>query len=828
MSFAESGALQVAQTELFQQAYLLPTRSRVNQEYIWGLCSTLIEALRLWRVCIAYGIGIFLFREFYPALCFWLAPFPEAELSGQRSPEAFSLTQESFSLLERLARTLPVMHPNGGATEIDESATHNNWSWAVAVPLVKTALEWLSADSLSRIVAHLPEKQSRIDKLSSEDSLFHDSRKYLVGSLAGVLHFLSTVCGRILPEGCSTSGTASKFQSSAPWLPSFVPEIGLAIVNSRLLDFTGENASELGPSLAQILLGMRTNSDNETTAITSSCLHGIVRLVMVVDDLIQQAKPQEYLPQLVGGFQSVAHSTLATGLVVCGEEDMRHLLTSLGNEVLVNQKALQSVELRSRGGPAPGLRIGWGCTGAGAWSKQILSAKVISSLVLELLQLRNVRAKGIQSECAESYQGLDSALRKGLPQIQSGDDEHKWRFLVGMGIAALAGPGEEDKVKRVLSTVLLDATAWAAMSENAHVALKLWRNSKKIDDDLCAADISSELDANDIRKFLFHHLINTWLLRKPEKNREKVPPGSTQTKMRTASPLPRIDEDTSRSTEDFKSKLGREWSGQRLPLPAHWFLSPLAADLSPVHGQTTLDHNGMSKVANGSSLEETTSKSQKVMVAGLVFLLGVEGITAKLFASPLNDVCTTSLARKVHALSTVYVSGGDTFLSGAVRDLIGTLQEIYGHQLDSPCSFGSENILDVVMLETPPACQRLLDFEDIDASYVQFAETLAQSFAADSYGDVVFARQVAFYLRRDVADSIRVAVWQILAEAKVLHLLPPFEICGGQQAAYLYPPEVSLLQPIILFYHSAVLVTEQDPLKAGYDLVVSDVVIADE
>jgi hypothetical protein len=78
----------------------------------------------------------------------------------------------------------------------------------------------------------------------------------------------------------------------------------------------------------------------------------------------------------------------------------------------------------------------------------------------------------------------------------------------------------------------------------------------------------------------------------------------------------------------------------------------------------------------------------------------------------------------------------------------------------------------------------------IDGNYTTFAETLAEQFGASSYGDLVFGRQVAIYLRQGVPDSVRLAIWHQLAEVQVLKLLPPLTQCCGQQWGYLYPFEV--------------------------------------
>eukprot|EP00246_Nothoceros_aenigmaticus_P002979 TRINITY_DN1390_c0_g1_i7.p1 TRINITY_DN1390_c0_g1~~TRINITY_DN1390_c0_g1_i7.p1 ORF type:complete len:1127 (+),score=203.93 TRINITY_DN1390_c0_g1_i7:260-3640(+) len=787
--FAEFGALQVAQTELFQQAFFLPSSTRVGQEYPRGLCPTLVEALRLWRVCISYGIGIPLFPDFYPALCFWLASFSEEEYNSKGSAEAFCLTQESFSLLERIARTLPWMHSNGVRSAVgDDNSIYTNWTWAVATPLVDSALEWLLPDRIAGLVTRLKNVRCDDAEGSLTEALLKDSNKHLLGTLSSVLHFLATVCARILPP----KETASSEGQYAPWLPIFVPQLGLSIVNGNLLNFVDENASvqppERGETLASFLCGLREGHDYETTLIASSCLHGIVRLVTMVDHLISQAKrdAQMFQPDLVS--HSWSHGVLTHGLVASSEKDFRKLLVSFGNEVIVNQNFLFSCEVHGRGGPAPGVGLGWGSLGGGIWSMRYLSAKISAILALDLLQ--TTPAIVINNSTRSTIQAVppdDDASE--LQRVDCGTVA--WIVQVSLGIAAVVGPGEGDVLEKVLA-VLFCGMYMNIMLDSVLLALGQWDKIKHLKS-APGERGSDQVDLDSISKLLFHHYSATWL---SEKESYRGLASLNNRKNGVAASLPRIDEESNGLRDVVVARLGRDWAGQRLPLPAHWFLSPLAVKGEQVKEMEASDSAACVEVdiVAPKDADSVELQVQETVKAGLFFLLALESMAnSKGSQLPARN---TGLERKIHALSTVFVSGGDVFFQDCVRDYIGALQDIYVLQLD-----GLSLLREVERTSQSdrPTCFRLLirtqqqylDFDAIDSGYSQFAVSLAETFSAESYGDIIFARQVAFYLRRDIPDSYRLTIWQILTDAKLLHLVPSLSLCCGQQSAYLYPVEVN-------------------------------------
>ncbi|KAL6963648.1 hypothetical protein U1Q18_034655 [Sarracenia purpurea var. burkii] len=64
-----------------------------------------------------------------------------------------------------------------------------------------------------------------------------------------------------------------------------------------------------------------------------------------------------------------------------------------------------------------------------------------------------------------------------------------------------------------------------------------------------------------------------------------------------------------------------------------------------------------------------------------------------------------------------------------------------------------------------------------------------KTFAAASYGDMIYGRQVVIYLHRCVETSVRLSAWNALSNARVLELLPPLENCIAKAEGYLEPVE---------------------------------------
>ena len=246
--------------------------------------------------------------------------------------------------------------------------------------------------------------------------------------------------------------------------------------------------------------------------------------------------------------------------------------------------------------------------------------------------------------------------------------------------------------------------------------------------------------------------------------------------------MPTVHEDIAGA----RTSLAKEWARQRLPLPSHWILSPMATNITQLLFKSEGEEIGVSTVdvVEKSMMEETVK-------SGLSWLLGLEALFSDSFDSKSNPISSIPLVRKVHALSSIYVLGVDIFLQEETRAAIGVWQELYGRQLDVPTTqLESAQVTgdnDGLYMHVDQS----LDFERrIDSNYSSFGESLTEQFGASSFGDLVFARQVAFHLQQGVPDPVRLALWRILADAQALRLLPPLSQCCGHPSRYLYPFEV--------------------------------------
>lgn len=233
----------MAQCELYKQGFPLPSDPRIGEDSFKGVCATVVECLRLWRVCVNHQIGIALFPDIYPALCYWLAPLSCKEISSSNSEDILFLAQESYNLLERLAWTLPVLHTQG--------SLHVNWTWNIALPLVETASGWLSKDRVAVVNKELTTLGS-ISKLESQnpERIF---RMKLVATMASVFHFLATVC-----EMFTESGSEGQTNGSNKSLHPAVHQLAVALASNGLLTFRARKKGTADPasSMLGILLGL--------------------------------------------------------------------------------------------------------------------------------------------------------------------------------------------------------------------------------------------------------------------------------------------------------------------------------------------------------------------------------------------------------------------------------------------------------------------------------------------------------------------------------------------------------------------------------------------
>lgn len=751
--FFNSGAIQMAQSELYTQS--------------WSggmVCLTMVESLRLWQICIQYKMGMSSFMDIYPNLCFWLSPLTKEEILSDRSIDALSLAQESYRLLERLAQTLPRLHLDDDETlESFETDDDENWAWSVAVPFVETALGWLSAECLSAVI-ELNSKSRQCVTSSAVDTC----TVKLIGTLTSVLQFLATVSEKILGSNDGENG----HNSHTPFIPTFVPRLGLLLAADKFL-YNHDGSMTLFGSLCSI----RHIKDDETTLAATFCLHAVVRLFSNVDKVIKTARA-ESVPASAFGENTPAHKILDAGLVFSSRREFQNLLSRAGDEVISNTCLLQSFEINGRGGPAPGLALGWGALSGGSWSKQVLVAQATARLVMYLLDL----VPPCRSKTFVDSHDSSSTEECSIAKMKTCVSEMVWRLSCGFGVAALASPEDGELVKQTCSKLLVHPNILTSLTKAAES--NLLELDSVFEDLSLRIEALSKLVPDKMSKVLLEHYTWTWTSRKDQKvPKTQNADGSNLRGIlkgkKSGSKLPTVLENASAGA---RTSLAREWARQRLPLPSHWILSPMASNMSRVLFTSEEEGVGVSTVSIiEKALMEETIKS------GLSWLLCLEFLYSQSKSDPFHLI---PLVRKVHALSSIYVLGGDVFLQEEVRSAIGVLQEIYGRQLDRPTTSEESLSLKKDKDGTHVLIDQTLDFEHgINPNYTSFGESLAEQFVSTSFGDLVFGRQVGLHLQQGVPDSVRLALWRCVADGQSLRLLPPLSKCCGRPERYLYPLE---------------------------------------
>ncbi|KAL0422952.1 UNVERIFIED_CONTAM: Transcriptional elongation regulator MINIYO [Sesamum latifolium] len=131
-----------------------------------------------------------------------------------------------------------------------------------------------------------------------------------------------------------------------PWLPDFVPKIGLEIIKNGYLRFQG--------------------------------------------------LPRE-------------DKVLANGILKSCAAEVQYLLTTLMKLITNEWQCMQPVEMFGRGGPAPGVGVGWGASGGGYWSSNVLLAQEDARLLIYLLEISEITFAEGPLEAGEMGQAMQRA-----------------------------------------------------------------------------------------------------------------------------------------------------------------------------------------------------------------------------------------------------------------------------------------------------------------------------------------------------------------------------------------------------------------------------------
>ncbi|KAL5703051.1 hypothetical protein ACHQM5_028192 [Ranunculus cassubicifolius] len=698
ISFIEKGVIQNMMWHFYRHPLSFEQWIKSGRDYCKLMSALMVEQLRLWRVCIQYGYCISYFTDFFPVLCLWLSPPTFDRLVENNLLEEFSsIAREAYLVLESLARTLPDLHSekqlNKKSSDLED--TSERWLWSHVSPMVDSALKWISLEYnpyLSKII-NCHEKTAFSDQDSSMSSI--------MWVISAVVHMLSSILKKVA------------LCDRVPWIPEFVPKIGIELIKNRFLDFFGT-----GRTLTTGLCHLRLHCDFDLSLSSVSCLNGIVQLIVYLDKSIQSAKQESSTPYSGEDSFSREGKILEDGIFQHSRDEIKSVLITFMTTLDSSWQKMQFIETFGRGGPAPGVGLGWGASGGGFWSTTILLEQAQSLLLMELFEMFRV---GFEVDHPS-----DEEVRFTMQRVNS-----------ALGVCLVVGPRDTYVLEKALD-FLLEAPVLKYLDISIRNFVSK-RGSKSF------AWVYREDDYQYMGNILSTHFRNRWLSIKKKAN--PVKNGAVK---KDGNALGTIYEDSDTSHATCTSMV-IEWAHQRLPLPIHWFLSPIST---------------INEINVG------TDEVLEVAKSGIFFLLGLESCTSE-ENSPVGDV---PLIWKLHSLSAVLLVGMGVLHDEKNRDLYSVLQDFYGHLLN-------ESRRDKKGVE-------FLKFQsDIHQIYTTFIDNFVEQFGAESYGDLIYGRQVSLYLHGAVEVSVRLATWNALSSAHVLELLPSLEDCFAQAEGYLETEE---------------------------------------
>ncbi|CAH2075804.1 unnamed protein product [Thlaspi arvense] len=704
MEFVKNGTFNAVTWHLFQFTSSLDSWVKLGKQNCKLSSDLMVEQLRFWKVCIQSGCCISRFPELFPALCLWLSS-PSFEKLKEKNLvcEFTSVSKEAYLVLEAFAGTLPSMYSQNIPRNESEA-----WDWRYVSPMIDTALSWIT------LAPKLLEWERGIESVSV-------STASLLWLYSGIMRTISKVLEKVSVRG---------EEEPLPWLPEFVPKIGLTIIKHKLLSFSVADASRYGKdssrcsSFMEFLCLLREQSQDEELALGSvSCLDGLTRTIVSIQTLIESARSKMKTPPQ-GSLSIGDDSVLAKGIVTESLADLTSVWSSFRDSIASEWPIMQSIELHKRGGLAPGVGLGWGARGGGFWSTRVLLAQADAGLLSIFLNISQ----------------MDSQNDQGSVFLMD-------KMNSALAMCLIAGPRDHLLVEKALDYVL-------GPHALEHLAYCIKSNKRTITVDWKCSDG----DCDRMSNVLASHYKLRWLRPKRKSKSENGARGIRK----GAVGLETIDEEGEMpniSTQEQKSDSQIiEWAHQRMPLPPHWFLSSISA------------------VQGGKTSEGAPESTEllEVAKAGVFFIAGLESSSG--LGSLPSPVLSVPLVWKFHALSTVLLVGMEMLEDKTTRSLYSFLQELYGKVLDERRQKDGE--------------RELLRFKsDIFESYSTFLEMLVEQYAAVSYGDELYGRQMSIYLHQCVEPSVRLSAWTVLSNSRVLELLPSLDKCLGDAQGYLEPAE---------------------------------------
>ncbi|KAL8151359.1 hypothetical protein V2J09_021167 [Rumex salicifolius] len=703
----------------------------------------MIEQLRYWKVCIKYGHCGSYFTYFCPAICFWLNP-PTVDKLTEKDvlQEYMSVAGEVYLVLGALAEKLPDWNTRGNLS-LPSSDTckddSSSWCWNDAASLVDIALQWIVSDC-----------DAPLYKVFDEQFYRRGWAKSLLWVISAVLHMLSTIIDRATSVDSISAMTAERRQV----LLDLVSKIGLSLINSGFLRFTDsvkkDNSLETnaGVSYVEKLCQFKHHADRVMSLAANCCNHGVLRLVASIDHLIGLAKNNVLAISFKGKGLSMEERILDAGVLICSVADWKKVLCECIESLYSIKHTLQSIEVFGRGGPAPGAGIGWGVAGGGFWSLATVLVQENARLLVDLFPL------------------VEASSPK---QIPASENKAITCQKINCNLAILLSVGPRNKViaEKALE-ILLQIPVMKFLNECLSnllyngMEVSLW-----------------EYEENDFVRFsniLTSHYRKRWLCKKRKKPKPVDGIRSPQHKPYESSNfLATIHEDvdTSAVMPEDSASLTVEWANQHLPLCFHWLLSPISA----------IGDGNQTTSSNRTTVVQDSMELLEIAKAGIFFLSGIEAMSSSLAEGDFSPVQSIPFIWKLHSMSMSLLSGIGVLEEERSRDIFQALQRLYGHHLDGLRTCSSTE-------EFRNSNMGLLSFQsEIHESYSTFVETLVEQYAAISYGDLAYGRQISIYLHRSVDARTRLSAWNALSNSHVLELLPRLDNFIAEPEGYLKPPE---------------------------------------
>lgn len=762
IEFIESGVFQAMTLHLYLPVSSLEQWLKLGKEHFVFSSSLMVEQLRLWKVCIQYGYCLSYFPHIFPALCLWLNP-PSFEklIKNNILGEFASILTEVFLVFDALAVRLPKFYSQGQPGLGDPDT--ESWYWDHIEPIVDSAVSWLASKNYLYGSKYFESTKGIHNEFISQDL----SLNPLLWAYSSIMLFLTRILEKVTPEDsiCLPGGGKD--------LPDFVHKVGLQIIKSGFWSFSEANVTEYssissqGSSFLEELCHFRRQADQETSIATVSCLYGLVQVVSSIDNLMQLAKSRVPSPTLEQYDSSREEKVLEESILKESLVALRSVTETFIDLVASEWRCVQSIEIFGRGGPAPGVGTGWGAFGGGFWSPTILLAQTDIYLLVRLLEI------------------FQTVSPFNIPTDE--DMSFSMQCIAAiLGICLIAGPTDKVIVQKALDIVLqgpilksLDSCTRRLIQSNRKMKSFGWEYEEE--------------DYLFFSRTLISHFTYRWLSVKQKSKASIEDCVSDNKNFKKGATLDTIHEDVDPSNIDSQncrsSCLTAEWAHQRLPLPMHWFLSPI----STICNGKESNHQSFQQILD--HVQE--SHVPEVAKSGLFFLLGIEALSWFLRDKSLSPIQSVPLFWKLHSLSVILLAGMGVLEEERSKDTFEALQEYYGQLLDKAWSSRNTELdLNKDVNTSWEAAKisgvELLRFQtEIHESYSTFIEALVEQFAAVSYGDIIYGRQVAVYLHCCVEAPVRLATLKALTTAHVLELLPPLEKCFSEAEGYLEPIEVS-------------------------------------